>query len=208
MSSGFGFGGYGLGPYGNQPIVSLPTGYYLSLLTSQYQSSPNLRAWLQATLGILDDMSRCLESFITSFDLDYAVGAQLDTLGVIIGQSRTVGFQPSNGVSPILDDTTYRLLLKACIAQNQWTGTIDSLQSIWQQLFPGGRIIIADAQNMTATIIVTGSFTSILIDLITNGYIVPRPEGVLYQFDFGTLPAFGFDLNNAYVAGFDLGHWT
>jgi hypothetical protein len=59
---------------------------------------------------------------------------------------------------------------------------------------------------MTATVIVSGSFTSIILDLITNGYIVPRPEGVLYNYVISTLPIFGADLNNAYVAGADLGH--
>jgi len=56
--------------------------------------------------------------------------------------------------------------------------------------------------------LLSGSFTSIIQDLVTNGYIVPRPEGVEYTYAFPKLPAFGFDLNNAYVAGFDVGKWA
>jgi hypothetical protein len=129
-------------------------------------------------------------------------------LGAIAGAGRTVGFQPSDSVSPVLDDATYRIYIKAKIAQNQWDGTITSLYAIWKYLFPVGSIIIADNQNMTATIFLSGSFTSIIQDLITNGYIVPRPEGVLYTYDFAELPAFGFDLDNSFVAGFDVGKWA
>jgi len=149
-----------------------------------------------------------LVQFDTSLDLDSAIGAQLDALGEIVGASRTVGFTPSNGVSPVLDDDTYTLYIKAKIAQNQWDGTPTSLYYIWLTLFPSGNIVVADNQNMTATIFLSGSFTSIIQDLILNGYIVPRPEGVQYSYTFANLPAFGFDLDNSYVAGFDIGMWS
>jgi len=207
---GYGTGGYGQGGYGTQPIETLPLGYYQQLLTSQYQppSSPKLNALLYVLLKKFDDVSQCLVQFDTAFDLDSAVGPQLDALGAVAGADRTVGFQPSDSVSPVLDDATYRIYIKAKIAQNQWDGTITSLYAIWKYLFPVGSIIIADNQNMTATIFLSGSFTSIIQDLITNGYIVPRPEGVLYTYDFAELPAFGFDLDNSFVAGFDVGKWA
>lgn len=208
VNPGWGTGGWGQGGWGNEPVESLPIGAYLALLTSEYRLSPKLKALLLMLLQKADDITRCLAQFDFLMDLDNATGELLDMLGSIVGASRTVSFQPSNGVSPILDDTTFRTLIYAQIAQNHWDGTIGSLQAVWQQLFPGGKIIIADNQNMTATVIVTGSFTSITLDLIRNGYICPRPQGVLYTYDFGTLPAFGFDSNNAYVAGFDTGHFV
>lgn len=204
----FGTSGFGLGGYGNQPLETLPIGYYIGLLTHQYVNSPKLNALLYVLLKKFDDVSQCLVQMDTAFDLDIAVGVQLNALGAIAGANRTVGFQPSGGVSPVLDDTTYRLYIKAKIAANQWDGTITTLYPIWQQLFPGGNLIIADNQNMTATIFVSGSFTSIIQDLITNGYIIPRPEGVQYTYVFADLPAFGFDLDNAYIAGFDVGKWS
>jgi len=208
---GYGTGGYGQGGYGNQPIETLPMGYYLALLTSQYQppSSPKLNALLYVLLKKFDDVSQCLVKFDTAFDLDAAVGAQLDALGVIAGASRTVGFEPTGGVSPVLDDTTYRIYIKAKIAQNQWDGTVDSLYAVWKSLFPTGGIVIADNQNMTATIYLSGGFTSIVQDLITNGYIVPRPEGVLYTYVFAELPVFGFSLTDTpYVAAWGVGKWA
>lgn len=188
--------------------TSLPISYYLSLITSEYRQSPNFLGWLSIPLLRTDDASAALDSFAAAFDLDLATGSQLDTLGVMVGQSRTVGFQPSNGVSPVLDDDTYRLLLRARIAQNQWDGTIDSLQATWQNLFPGGHITIIDGQNMTVTIVLSGAFSSITQDLIENEYIVPRPEGVHYDYTFSTLPIFGFDQDSTFIAGFDKGKWS
>lgn len=212
MNPGYGVQGYGTSGYGNEPIENLPLGYYVGILTSQYAktdtNSPKLNAFLKAMLQKFDDVSQALVKLDTALDLDLAVGVQLDMLGAVVAASRTVGFQPSNGVSPVLDDTTYRLYIKAKIAQNQWDGTLPSLYPIWASLFPSGKIIIIDNQNMTADITLTGAFTSILKDLITNGYIVPRPEGVLYTYVFGTLPFFGFGSSPGFIAGFGSGHWA
>lgn len=204
----YGVQGYGTGGYGNEPIETLPLGYYVGLLTSQYAASKKLNALLFAMLRKFDDASQAQVKMDTALDLDGAVGAQLDQLGAVAGAGRTVGFQPSGGVSPVLDDTTYRVYIKAKIAQNQWDGTLGSLYPIWQRLFPGGSIIIIDNQNMTATITLKGAFTSILQDLITHGYIIPRPEGVLYTYLFGTLPFFGFGSSPGFIAGFGTGHWV
>lgn len=203
--SGYGSGKYGIADGG--PIYSLPISYYLNLFTSEYKLAPNLNAWTRALLTPLDDITTCIGGMTEAFDLDSAVGVQLDTLGSIIGQGRTVGFQPSGGVSPVLDDETYRLLLKAKIAFNSWDGLQTSLQPIWQSLFSSGTIVLHDNQNMTAIIILTGSFTSIIQDLIVNGLIVPRPETVQYTITFGILPILGFDENNSFIAGFDAGHF-
>lgn len=202
--AGYGVAPYGEGGYGGGSVID----YYIKLITSQYQSSPNFLNSLQSILNVMSDLFGLFCQMDADCDLDNAVGAQLDIIGKIIGANRTVGFQPTGGVSPILDDTTYKIYLKAKIAQNTWNGQTASLYTIWQVLFPGGRITIQDNQNMTATIFVSGSFTSIIKDLISNGYIVPRPEAVLYNITFATLPIFGFDLNNTFIAGFDVGHYS
>jgi hypothetical protein len=204
----YGTQGYGTGGYGNEPIENLPLGYYLSLFTSQYANSVKFTALAQVLLKKFDDVSQVMVQLDTALDLDAAVGAQLDMLGAVVGAARTVNFQPRFGVSPVLDDATYRIFIKARIAANQWDGTLPSLYPIWQTLFPGGSIIIIDNQNMTANLTLKGAFTSLTQDLITNGLIVPRPEGVQYNFLFGTLPFFGFGSSPGFIAGFDTGHFV
>jgi len=200
--------GFGSGVFGNPPIEYLTLSYYMGLLTSQYDNSPKLNAFLLALLKKFDDISQVQMAMDMAFDLDNARGVQLDILGVILGAPRTVGFQPSAGVSPVLDDVTYRIYLKARAAQNQWDGTMNGLELIWMALFPSGRIIVDDAQNMTVSLIISGAFTSILKDLIVNGYILPRPQAVLYTYIFPRFPMFGCDLNNSFIAGFDTGYMT
>jgi hypothetical protein len=179
--------------------------YYLGLLTSEYRLAPNLNFWLYDLLSPLNDTTNMIAGMTEAFDLGSAQGLQLDVAGQIAGVSRTVGFQPSGGVSPVLDDVTYALLIQATIAANQWDGTESELYPIWKQLFTVGSIIINDNQNMTCTIVLSGTFTSIVQDLIVHGYIVPRPEGVLYTYVFGDFPIFGTDESNSFIAGVDIG---
>ena len=207
----YGQSGYGSGKYGvadGGPIYSLSLYYYLALVTSEYRMATNFLANLTSSIQLFEDVMTCTGLMTEAFDLGSAAGVQLDVLGQIAGVSRTVNFQPSDSVSPVLDDTTYRILIQATIAANQWKGTQSELYPIWQTLFPGGRIVIQDEQNMSCVIILSGVFTSIVQDLITNGYIVPRPEGVNYSYAFSTLPVFGTDESNAFIAGVDVGHLT
>ena len=216
----YGVGGYGQSGYGSQPLEALPLGYYTNLLSSQYVNSPKLNKLLSVLLRKFDDVTNCMIQLDTALDLGTAVGVQLDQLGTIAGASRVLPFQPSYGVSAVLDDATYRTLIKAKIAQNQWDGTIDSLYAVWYGLFPTATIVIADNQNMTATLFIGGIHSSILTDMIAgyatggaatgvirNSLIVPRPEGVQYSFNVGVLPIFGFGSSPGFIAGFGEGHW-
>jgi len=190
-----------------------PVAYYLSLFTSEYQSSPNFLAFAAALLQPLIDIGNCAASMNDAFALSTPpVGNQLNVLGQILGISRTLPFTPTGGYSPILDDVDYLVLLQAKVLFNQFNGfyqgEYSTLWQDWQTIFPGGRIYITDNQNMSATIYVIGSFTPLQKQMIQNGLIVPRPQGVQFTYEFGTLPLFGFDnLNPSFVAGWDTGHW-
>lgn len=180
---------------------------YLDLVTPEYQDSPNFLSFLQIFLQKLDDAYNCAQAIEAAFDLDNAVGTQLDMLGQIAGATRLLPFQPSNGANPMLGDDDYRVLIKATIGRNMWDGRIDTLYPLWKNLYPNGSISIQDNQNMTMTVYLTGNFSSIQIDMITNGLIIPRPEGVLINYALGTYPLFGFDQDNSYISGFDKGNW-
>ena len=206
---GFGQGGWGQIGFGSpaQTLATPPNAaYYLRLVTSEYQISTRMLAWLQANLRLFQDIVACSQFVGVSLSLSQAFGAQLDLLGTIVGAARTVPFQPSNSVSPILDDGTYRTLLQAVVAQNHWDGTLDGLLTSWQTIFPGGLLIVDDLQNMTVNIYLAAPLSSILQDLVLKGYILPRPQGVLYNITLATLPMFGCDRNDSWVAGADLGH--
>jgi hypothetical protein len=164
-------------------------------------------AWLTAVIGPVDDLETMFNVFNTAFDIDGAVGAQLDVLGEILGISRTVSWQPSNGVSPILDDTHFQLALKARIAINQWDGTITQLFDIWYNLLPNVYLVLHDNQDMTINALVVGMTDSMDQDLVAHGYIVPKPEGVHINYAFPFNLVFAYGLDNSVFGGYGEGYW-
>jgi len=156
---------------------------YLDLLAPQHRSQPKLKAWLTATLTPFVDAQTCLSVMQGVFNLDTAVGVQLDTIGAYLGAPRTVGFQPSDGVSPILTDTYYRLVLRAKILSNQWDGTREGYENALKLLFSTYPIVIVDNMNMTIDIaIILGATDNLIADLLANGYLFPAPAGVTVNF--------------------------
>jgi len=157
-------------PQGLPVFIGLPTPgpiqNYLSLVTSSWRGATKFLSWLAANLQPYQDGIACLNQFDVAFDLLTAVGPQLDVLGAILGQNRTVGFQPRFGISPVLDDTTYRLTVSL------WTG--------WNTLFPNSRLLISDHQDMSVSLTVGLTASTLVQDLILQGLIIPRPQGVLY----------------------------
>jgi hypothetical protein len=182
--------------------------YYKNLITSEHRDKPKFMAWLTAVLQVFIDVQTCAESLSEAFDVDHAVGVQLDIVGAQIGAKRTVSFQPTGSVSPVLDDDTYRILIKATIARNHWDGKMASFLTAWEGIFPGGRIRVQDNLDMSVDVTLSGVFTSIVQDLISHDMIVPRPEGVKVNYYIGTEPFFGFNADDTHISGFDGGHWV
>ena len=145
---------------------------YLNLITSEY-SDPVAQADYIATVSAVVqpyvDMQAQLATINGLFDLDVAVGQQLDTVGQWIGLTRFlsepldiyfswgvnglgwgkgvwyVPYGPSSSIVQ-LDDTHYRILLKARVIANQWDGTIPGAYDAWDTLFApeGYQILIQD----------------------------------------------------------------
>jgi hypothetical protein len=154
---------------------------YLNNITSQHRDKPKFIAWLSAHLNIIDDIYNVLKEMDNAFDIDNAIGKQLDTLGIIIGRERTLTFQPLNGFNPVLTDDYYRLVLKAKIAFNMWDGTIPSMYEIWNNIYGSDNDLslqIKDNQDMSFNTYITGYTDQIQQDLIQHGYIIPKPQGV------------------------------
>ena len=151
---------------------------YLDNITSQHRDKPKYIAWLSSSLTIIDHAYIMTKNMDNDFDLDNAIGKQLDILGQIIGRKRTLTFQPLNGHNPVLDDETYKLVLKAKVAMNMWDGKIESAYEIWNNIFDDIGLQLQDNQDMSLTAYITGYVNQIRQDLIQHGYIVPKPEGV------------------------------
>lgn len=132
---------------------------YVGLITSQHADKPKFVAMVAAVAKAFADTSNLIDGLPQAFDLDVAVGAQLDDVGLWVGLSRKIGvpiegvyfsfdteglgydqgswkgpFDPDVGLTS-LDDDTYRLLLRARIAANHWDGTFERAVELLELIF-------------------------------------------------------------------------
>lgn len=160
---------------------------FLDQIPSQYATKPKFRAWLQAGLETLQNSDEVLEQIGIAYDIDTAVGTQLDVLGELLGRSRRLDFQPANGPD-VLDDDHYRLCLKAKVLQNQWDGKMLSLHELWESVYAGqADLEVIDYQDMTILARVIGLSSLYQQELIGAGMIVPKPWGVQMNYEFADL---------------------
>jgi hypothetical protein len=104
-------------------------------------------------------------------------------------------------------DETYRLALRAKIAHNQWDGTIPGIYAIWNVLFDLTYLIVHDNQDMTMDALMIGLTDSLQSDLLLNGYLVPKPEGVRINYAVPPGKVFAYGVESSAFGGYDEGYW-
>lgn len=182
---------------------------YINLIPPPNRIAPKFMLWYLANIQIYLDYLNFTSVFIQAFFIQQAVGKQLDIIGTILGVSRIVTFVPTLETdSPTLSDSNYRIVLLAKIMQNQWRGTKQEVYNFWSQFFPDKPLIIKDNQDMSMTVQVVGMAEGIQLDLVNNGYIVPKPAGVRINYNFPNRTYFGFGPETANIKGFGRGYWA
>jgi len=151
---------------------------YTELITNYHAGKPKFVAHVDLSTRPLTDISTALKGLISAFDIDDAVGVQLDVLGEWIGRTRIVSqpisgiyfsfdtdglgweqgvwqgpYDPDSGFTS-LSDEVYRIVLKAKIAINNWDGQNDSLPPILDTALAGSGLTmqIVDNQDMTISV--------------------------------------------------------
>ena len=155
---------------------------YLDQLGSNFKLLPRYMAHVRALLEKVEGAYNASLGIPAAYDINTAVGAQLDAIGTMIGVSRDMPYI-ATGLSPVLymDDDLYRKILKSTILQNSWDGTLASYKSMWASIFEGEGTIQAvytDNMDMSATVTVSGDVSPTMQDLIQAGYVFPAPTGV------------------------------
>lgn len=209
---------------------------YLDLITSEHRKKPDFVAVVSLNVAVPLRVQDLLTSMNPIFDVETAVGQQLDIIGEWVGVSRNVSipipnpffswegtallgwdsgsWQPALAPTSIttLPDDNYRILIKAKIAANNWDGTTDGAYAIWDQVFTDSTILIQDNQDMSYDLaIVGGMIDAITLALITGGYIPLKPEGVrvnAYYIAADDGPVFGWDVESDLLGGWDESSWV
>ena len=206
----FGWGDDSFGVYGwsiGYWAVIIDDTPYTDLVTSEHADKPKFMQMLATVTQPFVDQQATSASFVESYDLDVAVGAQLDVCGLWIGLSRIIkipltgtyfsldvlglGLDEANWYvtgnatfsSVTLDDDAYRRLLKAKALANRWDGSAAGAYDVLAVYFSGlpNYCIIHDYQNMTMAIEVVGPAPDIPTQAILNQDLLGlRPEGVIY----------------------------
>ena len=183
---------------------------YTALIAGAHWQKPKFTQFVyELTQPLVTAQERLASLAVTDFDLDTAVGAQLDAVGVRVGISRQLPLKVTDlyfalddvdgigldlgiwwtPIDPLdglvsLSDGAYRLVLKAKIAANQFSGRnasvydyIDAVMSPWG-LSPSD-YTVTDGQDMTMTLSYDrASANPVLWEILTRRLIDICPAGV------------------------------
>ena len=180
---------------------------YIAKIPPLNAGKPNFVATVAMAVQPFVDAQNFALSIPSYFDLDSAIGAQLDIVGEWVNRSREIPVplpapwlccdDPLHGIdfAPVyvpglssgtaltgLDDDTYRRLLYAKIAANSWDGTAESARVILQSFFdefPGCNVIVQDNMNMSMVIAVVGVIPPLVdLQVLAQSLIIDKPQGV------------------------------
>lgn len=210
---------------------------YLALITPWHRGQPKFEATVAASVSMLVALQEIVEHLPADFDLDISIGAQEDVDGEWIGRSRHIpvpipdlyfsfddparGFDKGVWMGPYdttygisrLDDETYRQLLYAKIAANNWDGTTEGAAAALETFFqdPDTKMFVEDKGDGTMVFGISGKVPNALfLVLFSRGYIPLKPSGVTAHYlvtSVNNTPMFGFDVDNEFIGGFDAGSW-
>jgi hypothetical protein len=183
---------------------------YVALIPGYNRIQPQFNAVVAGICTAYAGITNFCQQLLTAFDVDTAVGNQLDIIGLWVGVSRyisvpitnvfftwdssTLGWDQSVWKGPYdsstnlveLDDYHYRFLLYARIAANHWNGLAGTALAAYNLAFTNQNVTITviDNFNMTITVTVQGSTTALQQALLTGGYIKLTPLGCTTTYVF------------------------
>lgn len=210
--------------------------HYLDYVTSEHADKTKFLHTICVITTPLCEALNQLRQMPGLYDVDSAIGEQLDVVGQWVGLTRKIktplppsatqfsfditslGFDQGFWDGPftslfgitLLDDPHYRLLIKAKIITNHWYGSIEEAYAAYNELFLGldSHILIKDFGNLTMGLGITGIPDAITLALLNGGYLNIRPAGVLMiPYIPCDGPPFGFDEDDSLIGGFDHGCW-
>lgn len=183
----------------------MTTDEYLALITQEHADKPKFVATVSASVSPFSKIQEVMRKFVSDFDVDTAIGVQLDQIGLWVGVTRIVGIpisgyyfswddvvadgwdngiwkgigDPDSGFVSLPDDL-YRSLIKAKIQANHWRGDIAGAYDIINEALSVNDVVkIVDNQNMTMTVqIQANKLPAVEQAILTAGYLPIKPAGV------------------------------
>lgn len=148
--------------------------YYKNLLIIQYSRKTKARATIDALVRpvVMDQIPIQVQD---AFNIDTAVGVQLDVLGKYTGVSR---FSRTFTGPITLSDDDFRLLIKVAILENNSGSDLKSIQTLIQLYFPNA-LRVFDYLGMRMSYFFDSAYGSIyLAEVLVREGLLPKPMGV------------------------------
>lgn len=151
--------------------MSSTDSYYSNLLILQYHDKPKAKATIEACVNLMpDDLMR---EVLGGFDIETAVGKQLDILGEYVGTDR---HYLVDGQVELLSDEDFRILIKLKAISNTSNLSHKSLDDSLYDFF-GNTVRMDSDGNMEMTYFVPKNKTPVIQAAIQKE-VLPRPMGV------------------------------
>lgn len=213
------------------------TNRYTELIAGAHFEKPKYQKFIFEITEPLNIARERLALLYKAFDVDTAVGVQLDAVGVRVGISRRlpmkligiyfalddvdgVGFDrgvwkgrydPDDGMVT-LDDETYRRVIKTKILANKFDGKNESVPEFLNTVLgyfdvPVKLFDFQDKQNMHVVLNMTQSQTPPIVWELISRRLIDIVAAGVGMQIVDNVPYFGFDYDTASVQGFDTGHW-
>lgn len=174
---------------------------------AQYADKPKVVAWYNITPAMAQPLFDTFDAVRMSYNIDTAVGAQLDVIGRIVvidrGFESFVVFDPDTyfggsgdacqfggidsqfeSVGEVLSqevsDAIFRVLIRAKIAKNNNEATLDGIASALSFITESSPIRVVDNENMTMSVSFGSELTDIERFVFNTFDVVPRPQGVRF----------------------------
>ncbi len=128
---------------------------YMTLFPGYTRDKPRFAALAAAVLQQVNDLIALVPELESGFSVAYAVGAQLDALGVSLAIPRQNGW----------NDETYRSILLRKLRRNQWNGLNDSAF----EYIDAGETFIDNCN---------GTVTATTVEAVPASEVMPVPMGV------------------------------
>jgi hypothetical protein len=215
----------------------MPTNDYTDLIAGHHVGKARYTSWVFTLTEPLRIARERLAAMREDFDVDTAIGAQLDAVGVRVGVSRNLPmtltdvyfalddvdgigldlgvwkgvYDPVDGTTT-LGDETYRAVIKAKIAQNHWDGTRGSLPDFLGEVLgqfgqPAKVLDLEDLDTMHVVLHLTKDTTPPIVWELFSRRIIDVTAAGVSVDLVDNNPWFGFDYETASVKGLDESEW-
>ncbi|MDD2054913.1 DUF2612 domain-containing protein [Pseudomonas putida] len=174
---------------------------------AQYRDKPKAVAWYAIARELGGSIEAAAEAVRKSYDIDAAVGEQLNVIGRIVVAPRSfVGSIPlSPGLFDITDgdefgddeamfsaltidqdgqlsDELYRLVIRSKIIKNNGDATIENILDGMNFLLPRADVLrVTDGEDMSFSIEFYGQITNLERFALLNAGLVPKPQTVRFN---------------------------